>query len=338
MSIPMNYFFGPHGPGDEPPKDFHWHRYDRCADDCDDQLPAITNVGRGLPGHGFYVTVSDPDSCDETYLEGWSQNGSTGERVLEWTSENINGGELQCQYNLRPYTVPQTFTITFIYKRPGRCEWSWTTPAIPYVWDANGDGNPDVDGVIGSGVGDLYIRTAAKDYNETINGKNPNDAAWVEKLVFPNGTTADDYNAPKPLAPWSANITFGLDGGDVLVPNVYDIAKNLGFTADAIVKAAAGQTGQYDGADTLKDYIDKSGAPDTSDIDTKIKNLETKINNLLSSIGDIIYNASVDSSTGKVTIPSGTKVPIGNINVFSGGTSAYIRTRAGEVNNDIKAT
>lgn len=333
MAIPFDYFFGPDGPGDNPPDDFHWH--DFCADDCDDQLPAIANVGRGLQGNGFYVSISDPDSCSETHLQGWKENGTTGERVLQWTSENINGGELSYQYNLRPYTNPQTFTITFIYRRPGRCEWSWTTPAIPYLWDANGDGDPDVDGIIGSGVGDLYIRTASKDYSDLINGQNPKDDAWIEKLIFPPGTTAKDFNSPAPLHPWTVNLTFGLDGGDVLVPNVYDLAKNFGFSADAIVKAAKGTKGQYDGEDNLKDYIDRLGGQLDS-MQGDIDNLKKIVNNILKSLGDIIYGATTNPD-GTISIPSGTKVPTGNINVFSGSTANYIRTRAGEVNNDIKA-
>lgn len=276
--IPLNYFFGPDGPGDCPPHDWHWHDphhhghhhhhhdccHDRCADECDDQLPAIANVGRGPQGDGYYVTIDDPDTCTETYLHGWIKDGITGQIRKDWDSLNINGGELQYQYNLRPYTNPQTFTITFIYRRPGRCEWSWTTPAIPYIWDANGDGDPDVDGIIGSGVGDLYIRTADHDYPDVIDGKYPKDDEWIEKLVFPTGTTAEDYNSPKPLEAWSVNLTFGLIGGDVLVPNLYDLAAMLGFPATNIYNVCKGAKGQFKGGlfsvteDTLKDYIDKN--------------------------------------------------------------------------------
>lgn len=265
--LPLDYFFGPDGPGDCPPHDFEWHchhhhHHDHCADECDDQLPAITNVGRGLQGNGFYITIDDPDTCTETYLQGWKEDSVTGETTMVWESENINGGELYYQYNLRPYTNPQTFTITFIYRRPTRCEWSWTTPAIPYVWDANKDGDPDVDGIIGSGVGDLYIRTAAMDHHETVDGKDPDDSKWIEKLVFPPGTTAKDYNSPQPLEPWSVNLTFGLQGGDVLVPNLYDLAKVLGFPAGNVFNITKGNKGELEDYDDIRDYIWNTGVVD----------------------------------------------------------------------------
>lgn len=353
--IPFNYFFGPNGPGDVPPEDFHWHEHcddctDHCADDCDDQLPAIANVGRGPSGDGFYVTIDDPDSCVETHLQGWSRDGITGMLSKEWESLNINGGELYYQYNLRPYTNPQTFTITFIYRRPQRCEWSWTTPAVPYIWDANGDGEPDVDGIIGSGVGDIYIRTASSDHEQLIDGKDPNDAAWNERLHFPPGTTAKDFNAPQPKEAWSATITFGLHGGDVLVPNIYDLASTIGFSPDVIFKVTRGDKGQFKGGlfdvtcDTLKDYIDQndadlldhvhddlgfnnSGHPDDGAfggedtvkeyIDREIEKLQDQINNILQSLGDIIYGATTDED-GNISIPEGTKIPVADLNVFAG--------------------
>lgn len=264
--IRIRDFFGPEGPGDVPPEHFHWghchNHHDRCADECDDQLPSISMSGRGLPGDGYVVTIKDPDTCTETYLEGWRKDNVSGELTKEWESENINGGELYYQYNLRPYTNPQTFTITFIYRRPTRCEWSWTTPAIPYIWDANKDGEPDVDGIIGSGVGDLYVRTANKDYPDIIDGKNVKDDAWNERLVFPPGTTAVDYNAPLPEQPWSGNITFGLIGGDVLVPNIYDLAKILGFPAGNIYNIVKGNKGELEDYDDVRDYIWNTGVED----------------------------------------------------------------------------
>ncbi len=55
---------------------------------------------------------------------------------------------------------------------------------------------------------------------------------------------------------------------------------------------------------------------------------------LKDSIADIIYGAYV--SGNRIRVPSGTKVPTGNINLFSVSTSNYIRTRAGTQNNDLK--
>lgn len=277
------------------------HHEDRGCDCTDDQLPVISRVGRGIQGDGFIVRIVDPDDCTQTYLEGLRYDAQNGEYHSEWVSDNINGGELSYQYNLRPFTVPQTFTITFIYRRPSgkgamsgfnaegelvdmssgksvtkprcccigsspdwgkelglpdNCSWSWTTPAIPYIWDADGDGEPDADHMVGCGVADVYIRTANKDYPDLINGQNPDDDAWIEKLIFPPHTHAMDYNAPKPLEPWSVNLTFGLVGGDVLVPNLYDLAALLGWSAGDLYDTAEGEPGHLDGSDNVKDYID----------------------------------------------------------------------------------
>lgn len=293
-------------------KHFHPnHCDDDCGCDCnDDQLPIISRVGRGLQGRSIDLKIIEPDDCTQTYLECQSFDPRSGNWTSEWISDNINGGELSYQYNLRPYTVPQTFTITFIYRRPSgkgamtgydphghvvkdmavdgkkpthprdkcigsypqegkdaglpdNCSWSWTTPPIPYIWDADEDGIPDTDGVVGSGVGDLYVRTANKDYPDTVNGQTPKDDEWIEKLVFPPGTSAQDYNSPKPLQPWSVNLTFGLIGGDVLVPNLYDLAQLLGFPADQLLRAADGQADQFYTSpwgtkwDNFKEYVDE---------------------------------------------------------------------------------
>ena len=287
---------------DEIPRNHPCHHiYDCAADCCDDQLPIEAKIGRGPRGEGFFVRILDPDDCTQTYLEGLSIDPSTGEVHSEWVSDNINGGELSYQYNLRPFTIPQTFTITFIYRRPsgkeamtgwkrtppdekdrftdmsnygnndgkkpthpreecigsspewgkelGRpdnCSWSWTTPAIPYVWDVDGDGNPDADHMVGSGVATLFVRTDNYDHQEQVGDRGDiPDAKWNERLVYPPGTTRDDYFAPLPLEAWSANITFGLLHGDVLVPNLYDLAKSLGWSANNIYNSVDGKSQQY---------------------------------------------------------------------------------------------
>lgn len=136
---------------------------DHCAPDCDDQLPLISRVGRGIKGDSFKVDICKPDAEDETHLEGKYYDAAAKAWIEEpaWVSENINGGKLSCYYNLRPSTIPQTFTITFDYSRPGRQEWEWTTPAIPYIWSTRPDGSgsdTNPDHIVGSGVGTLYIR------------------------------------------------------------------------------------------------------------------------------------------------------------------------------------
>lgn len=107
--------------------------YDKCAPGCDDQLAVFSRVGRGLKGNGYRVVVKYDDK-GETYLEGLIEDSATGEWTSDWVSENINGGYLTYQYHLHSWTNPKTFTITFTYTRPERseCEWTFTTPPIPY--------------------------------------------------------------------------------------------------------------------------------------------------------------------------------------------------------------
>lgn len=220
---------------------------DRCAPECDDQLPMISRVGRGIHGDTYKVDIQSDSNC-ETILEGSAYDYATKEWTSEWLSENINGGCLSYQYKLRPGTVPATFTITFIYRRPGRPEWTWTTPAIPYIWTVDEDGNKnpgDPDTMVGSGIATLFI-------------KKTTESNWTEKLVYPSGTTREDFNAPDPLEAWTSNIEFGI-GGDIDVPNIDDLAKVLGITVGQIEQIIAGNTVTINGvsAANLRDYIDK---------------------------------------------------------------------------------
>lgn len=332
---------------------------ERRACGCDDQLPLIGTAGRGIAGDTAYVRVADGDTADETHIEGWMKDAATGEVHSQWITENINGGQLLYQYNLRPFTNPRTFTITFMYRRPGRPEWSWTTPAIPYIWtlDPAGDLDDDPDHIVGSGVATLFIKTM-------------HDRDWNERLHYPEGTTREDFNAPLPEEGWSATIRFG-KGGDIEVPDFDDLAKLIGISKQDVYNILEDKSVTINGIDArnLIDYIDKCdrrdrdhfhkdlgfnseghaatgafGGKDTvklyidgeiARLQQQITNLTNVVNKMKSGIGSIIYGATVDAD-GTIHIPSGTKVPIGNINVFSGGTGAYIRTRAGEVNNDLK--
>lgn len=337
---------------------------------CDDQVPVISTMGRGIQGDAYRVEI-ERDSTDETILRGDRCDMATGEWSSEWFSENVNGGELHYQYNLRPGTIPRTFTITFRYDRPGRPEWCWTTPAIPYIWTVDENGTQThPDAIVGSGVATLFI-------------KKTTETAWTEKLIYPDGWTREDFNAPEAEEPWTVNLTFGI-GGDVDVPNIDDLAKILGITTDQIRQIILGNkvtingisvsnlidyidqqddkhsdalsdhvhadlgfnarghasTKAFGGYDTVKAYIDAMIESKVSAATTSITNAyKTYVNNVSKSIGDIIYGATVNSD-GTITIPSGTMVPVGNINVISGSDSfsdGYIRTSASVENNDIRA-
>lgn len=327
---------------------------DRRADKNDDQLPLFSTVGRGIKGDSSRIVIADPDTESETHLVGGYIDHATGIFHTDWVSENINGGRLMYQYNLRSYTIPRTFTITFKYQRPGRSEWSWTTPAIPYIWSVdneNGSVSENPDHIIGSGVATLFIKTM-------------HDEEWNEKLIYPEGFTRDDFNAPDPLEAWSANIIFG-HGGDIDIPDFDDIAKIIGISKEDIYNILEDNSITINGIDanSLIEYIDNCDKRDLDHIhadlgfcesdhdtegafggfdtvkdyiDDKVIQLTTIINNMKSSIGDLIYGAEIDED-GNISLPEGTMIPTGNINVFSGSTANYLRTRNGEVNNDIKA-
>lgn len=238
---------------------------DRCAPNCDDQLPLISRVGRGLTGDSYRVSIKK-DTCDTTILQGQSFDASTREwREPDWISDNINGGRLTYTYNLMPFTVPQMFTITFHYFRPpnpsttlpdtelpgipgtnhhhngphpaeGRCEWSFTTPPIPYLWDVDDNDEPNIDQVIGSGIANLYVREGVDaDWVDMERRGDPVDLPEFEdntgrwgQLNWPRSTAGPwRHNTPNPDELWAATITFGW-GGDVELPNLDDIAHILG--------------------------------------------------------------------------------------------------------------
>lgn len=218
----------------------------RWAPCNDDQLPAINQVGRGIAGNGFIVRPKDDGNCEEFFLQGYSVDGATGEEHLEWESRNISGGwlhDLNHTYRVRPWNDPPTFNMTFIYHKPPCCSWAWTTPAIPYCWDEKG---PYPEKMVGTGVATLFIRTDSVDHDEKVGAKgNPVDNQWIEKLIYPDGTTRENFNAPDPLEEWTVNLTFGLLHGDVLVPNIYDLADILGWSADNLYNSVDGQPSQY---------------------------------------------------------------------------------------------
>lgn len=349
------------GPGHRMPEP---HRHLKPARCCDDQLPLFSRVGRGIKGDGFKVVISDPDTTDETHLEGLSYDEASKEWTSEWISENINGGELRYYYTLRPYTIPQTFTITFKYNRPGRPEWSWTTPAIPYIWTVDEDGGKqDPDGIVGSGVATLFIRKTT-------------ETEWTEKLLYPEGTTREDFNAPDAMKPWTVNLSFGV-GGDVDVPNVDDIAKILGITVEDVRNIIEGNGFTVDGSsyadykayvDAMDDahrdeaidhfhkdlgfgtgrehgYVDDfGGQPNVKAyIDQKVRQAVTEVTNKYDGlIKQLIarINGGPTLENGKLVWPSGSDgamIPMGNINLLGDASgSKYIKTHDGVRDGDVR--
>lgn len=309
---------------------------DKCAEQCDDQLPLFSQVGRGLEGSGYEVVVQK-DSLAETILEGMFYDPHTGAYTSDWISKNINGGHLSYQYNLRPFTDPQTFTITFKYVRPGRnadengTVWSWTTPAIPYLWSRQPGGSmSDGEDIVGTGVATLYL-------------KKTTDGAWDwrqhEKLVYPDGFTHEDMNAPDPLEGWTVNLTYGI-GGDIDAPNIDDIAKIIGITPDNIRQLVQGSlptetfpdgmnTKQYidSFAEKVKQYDVKSSKPGSLGVSSATVDKKTTftLTPVAPSAGDGIK--ITEDSSGKVTITN--KIVAGpgiKINKKSDGTMQIVNT------------
>lgn len=134
------------------------------------------------------------------------------------------------------------------------CSWVWTTPPIPYFWTpVNADGSIDnpPDHIVGSGCSTLFTRTM---HDLQGNPLNDNPGNWKERLIYPKGWTREQFNAPTVLQPWTVNLRFGW-GGDVLVPDFYDISKIIGVPIQNIVNLLEGQTGQIDGSNNVVDYI-----------------------------------------------------------------------------------
>lgn len=69
--------------------------------------------------------------------------------------------------------------------------------------------------------------------------------------------------------------------------------------------------------------------------DDAVEGVRTDVDNLRSNIKDLIYGATITDKT--ISIPSGTKVPTGNINVLSPTRSTAILTHNGDANGDIRA-
>lgn len=66
-------------------------------------------------------------------------------------------------------------------------------------------------------------------------------------------------------------------------------------------------------------------------LDGKTDSIWTAIQNI---INKVMGAGTVDKDTGAVSWPQDGTIPVGNINIFSG--TGFIRTRAGEQDNDVK--
>ena len=73
-------------------------------------------------------------------------------------------------------------------------------------------------------------------------------------------------------------------------------------------------------------------------VDNHFNNLDGKTDSIWTAIQNIINKVmgagAIDKTTGAVSWPQAGTIPVGNINVFSG--TGFLRTRAGEQDNDVK--
>ena len=369
-----------HGFKNRPPE--HERPWDRhCAPDCDDQLPVISRVGRGLKGDSYRISPIVNDD-DEFILQGYWIDSNTGEPVIDdsWISENLSAGKFQMAYNLRPWTKPATFTITFWNQRPGadgpsEGDWTWTTPAIPYIWDDQGQ-----EGIANTGVASIFIKKlgdAWADPMPTIHSESETPGNQ-EKLLYPSDTPRTYFHAPDHGDPWTVNLLYGMgvDGNghplaDIEAPSATDLEKILGIPKSALDDmvrpydedhpstsgnpSSAEKPDFYDNwpgtytnkygpnkdvvinTPTLKHYIDAAAA------DAANKALDV----LQILLDKILGGGTIDYDTPGITFESplsssGVKVAVGDINLYSGtddSTSGHaIRTHSGAArNNDIKA-
>lgn len=232
------------------------------APECDDQLPLISPVGIGLKGNSYRV---EPGTASESEfrLVGKEYDALDGTWTTDWISENISGGKLKYQYHLRPYTIPQTFTITFALDRPGQPEWEWTTPAIPYIWDADDDGIADVDHIIGVGLSTFFLKKTQDEWDESLWGAHSEAEAhsYQEKTVYPSDWNRDELNAPEPYEPYAVALNYGV-GGDIDAPNIDDFAEVLGVSVDDIRDIIDGVHdvihNSFIYGDNFKEYIDNN--------------------------------------------------------------------------------
>lgn len=246
---------------------------DYGAPECDDQLAVFSKTGRGLPGNGYKVGIKNTGS-GETYLEGYRYDPNTKEYVSEWLSGNVNGGIINYQYHLRSHTNPPTFTITFKYSKPStpEAEWCWTTPAIPYVVldEEEEDEESAPSPITLSEVTAFFLKkTTEENWNipsvtESEYANNEMTPQKHDKVIYKDGFTREDLNAPDPGKAGSVSLQYGING-DIDTPNMDEWESILGLTDASIAGLANGTEAlnwSFNSSETpvtalnLRDYID----------------------------------------------------------------------------------
>ena len=65
----------------------------KSADHCQDQIPILSMVGKGLAGDSYKVTMEEND--DGTWvLRGWKRTGNSGTWILDWETNPMYQGDI----------------------------------------------------------------------------------------------------------------------------------------------------------------------------------------------------------------------------------------------------
>lgn len=286
-------------------------RKDFRAAECDDQLEFTARVGRGVKGDSYKVEVEDdPKGQATTTLHGYTFDETFKDWIKVWDSENINGGRLYLSEKININDEPRSFTLTFIYKRPGRQDWHLVTPAIPYLHDHPRRGS-DVADVM------LMDHSKCKDTGECD--------MWKDPLVYDQDLPREDFNAPNPPGGKSKVSDTPVEHkGDVWgafldVAEFNELAKILGWTYEDLVKSINVETGRFTKPLKGKKYTDVEADDVLDFIETLVKKIEIyfedKIAELRTRMQHLEAIVAYQSSSLQSCLEALTKKFYGNNNV-----------------------
>lgn len=301
---------------------------DRCAPQCDDQLPIFSRVGRGPKGDSIHAKIEVIDG--HTHLLIYENDELIEDQI-------IDGGVLTYTINRVAGTSTPCFTITFVYDSPvDTQDWSFTTPPIPYDGNFSGTVIPAIT---------------------TVFTKNLDTNVIHDVTVYPAGWSDDDKADFGD--PWTATITYGAEAEysgvapDIQIPTVAGVLDHLHADLGWGDHTFAGDGG----SDTVESLVrgDIGWADQTLVSDGGTATIESLVNAavaaelapIIQTLGDILnkiyLGGTRDADTGVVTWPNTNKIPIGDLNIFAGTETPLNSTVADSIrsralsNNDLKA-
>ena len=151
----------------------------------------------------------------------------------------------------------------------------------------------------------------------------------------PRGTEdpMDVYRVYNPAMETIDRILFGHEGEIGKLKNRMDAAEA------AIAALDAREANHYSELTQKIDNLTQQLNDFKTEVNNHLSQLDGKTDGLWAAVTNIVNKAygagTVDKSTGSISWGDAGMLAVGNINVFSG--SGYLRTRAGEQDNDLKA-